>query len=360
MLLVSWSTPLFADPPDAGQLLNEQRQMQQELPKRPPAVIEQDTGRAPTPEPGLKVKVKGFKFSRIEAVANSAELADLLKDAIGRELGIADLQALAARVTNYLREEKGFLLARAYLPRQDITDGIIEIAIIAGRTEGKVLIDMQGPRRIREGLLEGIAARSVTEGEALRLKDIEEAVLSMNDLPGISARASLERGDIPGTTKLVIRATEGPLLGAFLSFDNFGDRYTGIRRAHAQISANDPSGLGDQLTLGITGAEDIKQFRASYALPLGSSGMTWSVYFSHLVYTLGSDFEELDADGSAQTLGTSLGYALLRTRDAGIRAGLGYENLILRDEAGGSEIRKRTVAVGNAGLNGSFFDGLGG
>ncbi|HQP32172.1 MAG TPA: POTRA domain-containing protein, partial [Deltaproteobacteria bacterium] len=359
-LILACSLPCPAAQPDAGRLLQEQRQQVPQVPQRPPQVIEKDGERAPLGDTGAKVLVQGFVFSGIEGLATEAELAKVVADAIGSELGFAELQALAERITRYLRDDKGYLLARAYLPKQDITGGIIEIAVIAGRIEGKARIDVKPPSRIRPGLLEGIAGRSVAEDRAARLKDIERAVLLMNDLPGISAHASLERGETPGSSRLVITAREGLEADAVLAFDNYGDRYTGVRRGIVQLSANDPCGLGDQLSVGLTLAKTLYQARGAYSLPLGTTGATWSLYASHLGYELGSDMEDLDADGSARTLGSSLGYPLLRARAASLWVGVGYERLVLKDEALGSETRTRRLPVGNASLTGSFFDRLGG
>lgn len=359
-VIFACAAPCAAAQPDAGRLLQEQRQQVPQVPQRPPQVIDKDGGRAPLGDTGAQVLVQGFVFSGIEGLATEAELSKLVEDAIGRELGFAELQALAERVTRYLRDDKGYLLARAYLPKQDITGGIIEIAVIAGRIEGGARIDVKPPSRIRPGLLEGIAGRSVADGQAARLKDIERAVLLMNDLPGITAHASLERGETPGASRLVITAREGLAAGSVLAFDNYGDRYTGVRRGIVQLAANDPCGLGDQLSVGLTLTRNLYQARGAYSLPLGGSGATWSLYASHLDYELGSDMEDLDVDGSARTLGTSLGYPLLRTRAASLWVNAGYEHLAMEDDTLGAETRKRRLPVGNASLTGSFFDGLGG
>ena len=121
------------------------------------------------------------------------------------------------QITNYLREKKGFLLARAYLPKQDVTAGIVEIAVIAGRIDGKVRIDLKDPYRIRASFLQGMADRAVPGDSPVRMEQIERAVLLMNDLPGLNSQASLEPGGVPGTTRLVVSAAEGRLFHEVIS-----------------------------------------------------------------------------------------------------------------------------------------------
>jgi len=350
----------LAAPPDAGQMLNKERQPGTKLPDRLPRDKGTEAERPPLKDTGIKVLVKGFRFSGSQSLATDAELEALLRGSIGKELGIAELKRLAERVTAYLREQKGYLLARAYLPKQDITDGIIEIAVIAGRIEGKVKVKVKEPRRISQGLLEGIAGKALKPGSAIRMKEIERAILLMNDLPGISSRASLERGATPGTTRLGIDVAEGPLVSGLISGDNYGDRYTGIWRGTGQLAVNDPFGLGDQLNLSFTGADHMYQGTAGYFLPLWSTGLTWSFSYTGLYYELGDELASLDADGRADTFATSFSYPILRTRNASVWTALGFEYIMLTDEANSVVTSDRNLQVGNAGVSGNFFDSLGG
>ncbi len=51
-------------------------------------------------------------------------LQSLVADVIGQSLGFVQLQQLAERISQHLKA-KGWLLAKAYLPKQDVTEGII-------------------------------------------------------------------------------------------------------------------------------------------------------------------------------------------------------------------------------------------
>ena len=359
-LCLSCSSLAFAEPPDAGQFLNQQRQPGTRLPDRLPQDMDKGIERPALPDTGPTVLVKGFRFSGSNGLATDAELEALLSDCIGKELSFAELHGMAKQITAYLREQKGYLLARAYLPKQDVTAGIIEIAIIAGRIEGKVRVKVKEPSRVRQSLLEGVAGKAIPAGSAVRMEEIERAVLLINDLPGISSHASLERGTAPGTTRLGIDVKEGPLVSGLLSIDNYGNRYTGEMRGTGQIAANDPFGLGDQISLSFTGAEHMYQGTAAYFLPLGATGFTCSFSYTNLYYKLGREFSSLNANGRADTIATSLGYPILRTRSTSIWAGLGFEYLKFRDEANGAATNDRNLPVGSANIVGSFFDTLGG
>ena len=293
-------------------------------------------------------------------MVTEAELQDLVKAQIGKTLSFADLDALVAEITNYLREKKGYLLARAYLPRQDVTSGSIEIAIQIGKIDGSVAIELKLSTRIDPSFLQKIANSAVPEGSVLRNEELERAVLLINDLPGIKAKASLERGDTPGAARVLIHAEEGKLVTGLLSADNYGDRYTGTARGNALLTLNDPFGHGEQLSVSYTGAEHLNQGRISATLPIGFNGLTASLSWTGMNYRLGGDFSSLNAKGKSSAFNGGLSYPLLRTRENSIWLSMNGEVIELQDEAGGSPPLDRDLKVATAGINGSFMDGFGG
>lgn len=343
-------------PPDSGTILRQQRQPGVTLPDRLPSDREKESLSPPATDSGVRVLVKGFRFTGGDGIATGAELQELVRDSVGLELGFSDLKIVASMVTNYLREKKGYLLARAYLPKQDITEGIIEIAIISGRIEGKVGINIKEPGRIKPSLLEGIAARAIPADSPARLEQIERAVLLINDLPGINSRASLEPGAKPGSTRVVINAAEGNIFRGALSGDNYGDRFTGALRTTGQLSTYDPFGFGDQLNLSFILAERLTQWRAFYALPLGSTCFNWNTSYTGLTYELGKDLKDLNAKGRADSMYTGISYPLVRSRNASIWAGAGFEYMTLEDEANRIETSDRELPLGEASVSGTFYD----
>ncbi len=358
--LVIYARPATAAAPDAGQMLNQQRQPGSQLPDRLPREEPEKVERPALEDTGVRVVVKGFRFSGYQGLATEPELQALLAESIGQELGFAQLQDLAGRVTAFLRNQKGYLLARAYLPRQEITDGIVEIAVIAGRIDGRVRVNVKSPRRISQRLLEKMAARAIPAGKAIRMEDMERAVLLMNDLPGIDSQASLGPGAAAGTTRVTIDVAEGALLDGLVSGDNYGDRYTGTWRGTGQVAVNDPFGRGDRLSLAVTGAEHMVQGTVGYALPLGATGLSGTLDYTGLYYEVGADMAHLNAKGRADTFAVGLRYPLLRSRRATVRAGIGVQYLMLRDKANGIDTSDRKLPVKNATLQGNFFDAFGG
>jgi hemolysin activation/secretion protein len=361
--LSGYQSASIAATPDAGSIMNQQQQVQPSLPERIETQegIQTDDKKTAAPDTNdRKVLVKGFRFTGIEGVANSSELSKVIKDSVGKEFSFSELQNIADRITGYLKSEKGYLLSKAYLPQQDITEGIIEIAVLTGKLEVNPTINISGESRINPKVLEGIAAKSASPNEALRLDKIERAVLLMNDLPGISAKASIEQGASPGTSKLVINAAEGKLLKTTLSLDSYGDRYTGIFRSGLQANFNDPFKAGDQIALSVNKAKKMTQARTDYSIPVGSQGMTGSAYYSYLKYSLGKELTVLEAKGTAQNAGIGLTYPVVRTRNSGVWSNLGIDYMNLKDKIFGETTGDRKLFIGKAGLTANHYDGFGG
>lgn len=357
-LTVALGPIVYAGSPDAGQILRDQsRSPDRPAPSRPVPAAEPA---APSPQSTTaRITVHGFRFSGNEGLATEEELQSAVRPWLERSLSLQDLNAVAARITELLRR-KGFLLARAYLPRQEVTAGTVEIAVVQAKVDGPVGIHRGTGTRLAERHLRALADANISSGQALQEQGLERALLLINDIPGVVGRVLLEQGSLPGTTGVSLDVAESSLLSGALWADNFGSRYTGSIRGNALLNFNDPSGRGDQLACQFSGAADMRQARATYGTPLGAGGLRANLSGSFLTYAIGKEFAALDMDGDALTLNGWLSYPLVLRRDCGVTITLGYEFKALADEMSSVTIRDRRLHSGSAGLGGYFRDGWGG
>ena len=341
--------------PNAGTLLKEQRDKPANLPENLPSLEKKSSKPQAFDDKEATVTIKGFKFTNIENLATETELQEILKDAIGKKHGLTGLQELAGRVTLFL-QDKGFFLARAFLPKQDITSGIIEISILSGRLEGEVDFQIKAPSRIKESILKEMFNSNIQPGQALQNKQLERSLLLIHDLPGITPKATLERGTEYGSTKVRIDVEEDPLFKTSLSADNFGNYYTGTERANGHLTLNDPFGIGDIFSADVTGTDNLIQGSISYGAQLHPTGLKGTVRYDGLYYQLGEELEDLDVDGGANTIGTALSYPLLRSRDLSAWTSLQYEYRMLDDYVLDIQTRDRSLHVGTLDLYANSYD----
>jgi hemolysin activation/secretion protein len=363
-LLVALFAGAFASaqvaPPDAGQLLRDQappaeRKPSQRLPENDVPIVTQ----APAAPAGATVMVKGFRFRGQEGLATDAELDQLLRDAIGTSADVAGLQRLADRVTTMLRS-KGYFLARAYLPKQDVTSGVIEIAVIQARSDGGISINRAPGVRIDQDRLQHMVDLVIKPGEPLRERDLERALLLLNDLPGVTARAVLAPGTQPGTTHITINASESKRFSGSVWADNHGNRYTGAWRGNGLLSVSDPFGFGDQFSVMASGAEGLAQGRIAYDAPIGRHGLRGDLSYTGMQYELGDGLSSLKAKGTAQTFHAGASYPLIRRRSFSLSANVGYEFKGLIDKAYGFTIRDKTLHSGTLAITGDHSDAFAG
>ena len=344
--------------PNAGSTLREQQQ--QPAPAPPPSDFRlQVAPPASTPTPpapqgesgGIRFTVEAFELSGNTAIA-SPELLALLKDDTGPARSLDDLNAAAARITAYYRAH-GYLVARAYVPPQQIDHGVVHIAISEGRY-GKVALANES--RTRDAVLARFTSPERL-GDVIDENRLARATLLMQDVSGTTgASATVSPGTAPGTSDLTLQVPSAPPLSGSVQVDNFGETSTGTARIIGALNWNNPLGLGDQLGARVlTSITGQTYGNLGYTLPLGGSGLAWGVAYTRSTYVVGGQFSSLDAHGSANVVSTFFSYPLLRSVSANVFATLGLDHKLLADNLGafGSSDDKNSD-VGHFGLSGNL------
>jgi hemolysin activation/secretion protein len=264
-----------------------------------------------------------FTVNAFEYVGNTVytqqQLKQLNERFIDLELNLYDLNRAADGVTRLYRET-GYPIARAIIPAQKVENGIVRIEVIEGRISNTSIV---GNNRYPEQL---IASRisDLSKNEIITLDRLERSLLLMNDLPGLTARATLAPGADYGTTDMVIRAEETSVAGA-VTFDNQGVKETGQLRIDAGMDINNPLGIGDQINIRVIQTEhDLLTFgRIGYSLPLSSNGTRLGATYSRVNYDVAGAFAVLGISGEVSNTEFLLTYPYLRSRARNIIFGVG-------------------------------------
>jgi hemolysin activation/secretion protein len=343
--------------PDAGSILREQQPQRQLLPDRLPKP-EKEKPVATFDENAERVLVNGFSFKGNEGVISEADLKALVADSIGKRLSFGELQATVEKITRRLKDN-GWFLSRAYLPKQDITSGIILIQIEQGKSDGRIQFNRDKAARVRMSLLRSFGEQSVIPGQPLNEQGLERSVMLLNDLPGVNAKASLAQGSLPGTSRVDVTVTEGPLVSGTITGDNQGSRYTGIWRANASASVNDLTGYGDKLTLIGVDATGMKQGKILYGFPVFYDGLRGSVSYTAMhykLYKLSPELQAFDYNGNSHGIEAGLAYPIVRGRDGSIISSVNYGYQELKDNLGDVTYSDKQSRYLSIGLNGDRYD----
>ncbi|MEO6388143.1 MAG: ShlB/FhaC/HecB family hemolysin secretion/activation protein [Croceibacterium sp.] len=307
-----------------------------------------------TADSGESIRVATLDVSGQTAFSKS-ELLAATGFVPGSNLTLTQLRALAARIADYYHA-RGYFLAQAYLPAQDIQNGSVTIAVVEGRY-GK--IDLRNNAHVSEGVLAGRLS-GLDPGDLITSTPLERRLLLLSDLPGVRVKGTLAPGSAAGTSDLIVNTEPGPLISGDVEADNGGARSTGVYRFGGTINVNNPLGFGDQFSVRLLASDGgLAYGRAAYQVPVGDA--TLGIAYAHLRYTLGREFEALDGSGTADIFSAYGSYPLIRSRRANLYALAEVDYKLLRDdiESVSSHSDKRIVA-GTLGFAGDSRDSLGG
>lgn len=316
--------------------------------------IEESTAPAAPGSESVRVLVNELRLSGTHAFT-PAELIAAARFKPGSQLTLSDLQAMAARITEFYRQH-GYFVARAYLPAQDVTSHVVTIAVSEGQY-GKVTVRNQSrlSDRIPAGLLTGL-----NTGDAITIAPLESRLLLLSDVPGVKVSSTLVPGATPGTSDLVVDVAPAPLVSGSIDADNAGNPYTGEYRLGATVYLNDPFGIGDLASLRLlTSGSGLKYGRAAYQVPFGR--VTAGVAYSKLDYELGKQFKVLGAHGTADVASVFATVPLLRSRASNLYAGLAYDDKTFRDQIDlFNAVTDKEARVATLSLYGNHQDNIGG
>lgn len=348
----------LAQAPDAGRILDSVRERQppgSQPPSAPPAIERPaEPQRTPGPESSVRVSVTAFEFTGNNSI-DSRELAAAVAPLAGKELAYGELADAAARITQLYRS-RGYIVARATLPPQDIQGGRVTIAVQEGIL-GQVKIERGRTTRLKEGRIESFLS-GLQPGQVIRESELERALLVLTDVPGVVVRSVLRPGAAPGTADLVVQVNENISVQAQAGYDNSGSRYTGRNRFLVDIGLHDYFGIGEALSLrAITSFQDMTAYTMSASVPVGGSGLRAGVSHTRVAYRLGREFIPLGASGEAESTGVNLSMPIVRGRNANLAVTLSHErkHFIDRTFAAGSDTTK-TSDLTTLGLQGDWRD----
>jgi len=196
---------------------------------------------------------------------------------------------------------RGEITSRAVLDEQNIQDKQLEITIIEGRIEA---LESGSDSNITPLILNRVMP--TTEGDTLNLRDLEQGLDQLNRLSSNNAALSLNPGNTPGGTNVIVNNEPSSRIHGSLGINNSGQRATGERQRKATLTIDSPLGMADHLAISMQGDNVGEKFKKSasysvfYELPLGY--WTLGLDLSYFEYTSGLDLAGQIIKSSNQTV----------------------------------------------------------
>jgi hemolysin activation/secretion protein len=297
------------------------------------------------PSDAQTVYIKSVLFSG-NSIFKDSELQALIGGYVEKKHSFTGLRNIATIVTRHYRK-KGYLMATAYVPAQDVSGQVLKISIL-------------------EGLLGQLSFKAIESQKAGRIPkyfdslkdtpltsyDIERKLRLLNDR-GIRVKATFSPGEKQGTTDLDLQTTAAPPIQGQLTIDNEGNEYTHSIRAGTVLQINNPFGyLGRHLVSFVTGGKRYKNLALNTDLPIGANGLTFNAGLNYTEYKLGKEFSILDANGSSYKLDIGMSYPWIRSLNKNIYSEVNYTLTQYDDKSLGSVTGDREIQTISSSLKG--------
>ena len=258
-----------------------------------------------------------------DTLVPSSMLHEAVADFRDRELNLDDMNEVANLVTGAY-QEKGYILARAYVPEQEIKDGILQIAILEGDV-GEVKVSGQryyNERVIRRNFLEQVKHGVIKEDL------LERGLLLSSELSSSETKIVLERGEKPGSANVVLKTEDRLALNWTIDFNNFGSKFVSKERYGTYIDITDPW-WGSTLSLrGVTGntMKESLLTKADLSVPINIYGTKLNLSYMKGLYVVGQELADLGMDGDTKVYGIGFSHPFIREKNQNLTVSVGYDS----------------------------------
>ena len=223
----------------------------------------------------LLVKIEEETENRHVTPMDVQRLVWLVRDQRGkRGITIGQIESVANTITRFYRE-RGFVLAKAYIPKQQVRDGVVNLTVLLGmlgdvKVHGNQIYSASDLKDVFSGMM----------GKPVTNAAVEEDLFLINNFPGIVVDGYFEPGYQVGDTRLNINVKSESRYNADIRVDNHGTPESGLYRIYVDGQVNNALGMADMLQASYLKAvdpENTNYYKLDYELNLFSPRTRYAV-----------------------------------------------------------------------------------
>lgn len=291
-----------------------------------PPVIDRPLGLDEGPKVIVSEFIFNFKLEADKKTKLKKEVDALLEDIrVSQPEGftIGQLQQAANQATQLIRNA-GYILAQAYIPQQQITDGKVFVDVLIGSI-GK--ISVEGNEKFRTDTI--TKALDTRNGQEIKQQEIEGALLRVDDLAGLDAYGIFRPGDSLGEADLVVKINNEKSADFYILADDYGSEATGNLRLLGSASFNNFAGYGDRLSItalqsymedpddsGLDQGES-QYFAFQYEIPVTANatiGLSYNINDYDIFDIAATNLVNTDLAGETKQASLFFDYSIIRSR----------------------------------------------
>jgi hemolysin activation/secretion protein len=258
------------------------------------------------PEPtGRVVQVEGYVFEG-NRVIDTPTLQKLAEPYRGRQVDLAELEALRMAITRYYVEQ-GYINSGALLPQNFYRNGTVHFRIVEGRLSE---IRTHGLGRLRQSY---VAQRLARPDESLDVDTLQERFqLLLTDPLFARLNARLQPGAEPGEAVLDVDVTRARPWDLSLYFNNYQAPSVGAEVAGATGVLRNLTGVGDALLADFAlGVEEGNYYLLEWRVPVVYRTDVFARYQHEETSVIEEPLDTLDLDSDLNSYDFGISHALL-------------------------------------------------
>ena len=242
-------------------------------------------------------------------------LLSFYSELLGKVIPLTELYGIANKLTAQYHSD-GYALSQAFVPGQEIVNGIVEIWVVEGalvsyRIEG----NPGGSQKVISWY-----AEQLIESRPLKSKELERYLLLMNDLPGTVVDGYIVPGNQGlANAELVLRVNTKQT-GGYIGVDNRGSEFFGPDQTYVNIQGYGLLGSGELIEFspmvnGMNNGPESWGGFLNVRVPVSSKGGYVQAYAAASKTKPGGFLEDLDLRGEAFFGTLAYGFPVIRQID---------------------------------------------
>lgn len=288
------------EPGQIEPLLFEQDEFEQEVPSDllDSSALEQDQSQDASAQASEEIRIAisaiGLNFLPDEHGLDEQTIEKLeshLRNVIASSNGtfsFAQLNQLASELSSLLQADK-YILANVYLPAQSVNNETVIFQVVPGVLAN---VDAVNSQLYSASQLETVFKRQLDV--AVNGDYLEQKLLLMNDLPGLSANGVFAPAERAGFTKMRLNLSEQDKLAFRVRLDNYNTESTGDLRLLAGTSVRNLMGHRDNLDVDLVQTFDEGD--------LTSARLHYQLFSPGLRHRFGGSYRESDYETDSASI----------------------------------------------------------
>ena len=229
----------------------------------------------------------------------------------GKRVSLEALRKAADQLESRYRAD-GFFLVRVFVPPQQVKDGLFSIRVVEGYIEAAFT---EGGTDAAQQLVERLLAPVVGK-KPIDLQSLEQALLILNDIPGVRVAGLLRQGSALGASELVVSLMDPPKVSSLFSMNNSLSRVLGEWNTNLNMNISNPLPTRPGvLSLGLSTSalnDYLRAVTVRYSTFIGDQGMVVSMGGLAASAKLGASLVGIESN--SYSLGPRVRYPLKRSR----------------------------------------------